>query len=69
MSIDLKKIVTLKEFSKMNPENFPFSRVRHLVNNREKNGFNSCLSMIGNRFYIDIEELEKWIESKKSYLI
>lgn len=62
MNID--KIVTLVELSRMHPRTFPPNRVRYLCNNRKKNGFNACLSLIGNRLYVDLEKFEVWLKSK-----
>lgn len=63
MNID--KLVTLKELSEIYPKNFPKQRVNYLCARRKKNGFETCVRYIGNKLYIDIDQLEKWVSDRK----
>lgn len=63
MNID--KIVTISELSKLHPDTFPPNRVRYLCNRRTQNGFDSCLSSIGQKLYVNLDDLELWLESRR----
>ncbi|CAB4202035.1 hypothetical protein UFOVP1361_31 [uncultured Caudovirales phage] len=63
MNID--KLVTLKELSEIYPKNFPKFRVKYLCAHRKKNGFDTCLRFIGCKLYVNLDDLEKWVESRR----
>jgi len=56
---------TVKDIFEKTEGTITESAARWLLLHRKKNGFSQCVRKVGRKILINLDELEKWIESKK----
>lgn len=62
---ELDNIVPLKEFLKRYPW-YHEGGIRHLIHNKNKNGFDKCVKKLGNRIFIDVNEFTHFLKKVKN---
>lgn len=62
MTINSKRLSTIKDIPKYYSGAFTEPSVRWLVFNEKANGFSCCVRRIGRKVLIDLDAFEQWIE-------
>lgn len=61
----MKNLMKAKELIKRNPW-LSVNSLRHLTNNRSKNGLDSAIIYIGRNIFYDEDLFDAWVGSKKN---
>ncbi len=59
-----KRLATFRQTAQLYPA-FTESALRWLRFNGNTNGFNKCVRKIGRRCFLDLDELDTWIDQQK----
>ena len=58
----MRKLKTIKDFCKQNPNFMSESSIRWLIYNEKENGFDEVIRRVGRRIFIDEAQFEIWID-------
>lgn len=60
-----RRFATPKQIPEIYGGAFNSGNIRYYIMNRKENGFEVCIKRCGKKILIDLDEFEKWIDSRK----